>query len=141
MVDEKAAPDGCARMDFDAGQKPSPLGQQPREKRDPCTPQRMRNPMIDNRMQSRVQQYLSEAGRRGIVAKDSCDIRTHKPGEPTHQASFAVDVVDGAGAAGAAAGAGVAGVGAAAGASAAGVGVTGVAAGTSDATSVPLWAR
>jgi len=139
MVDEKSAPDGCARMYFDTGQKPSPLGQQPWQKRHPCAPQCMCNPVIDYCMQSRVEQYFSEAGCRGIVTKNGCDIRTHIRDEPTHQASVAEDAVDGAGAAGAAAGAGVAG--AAAGASAAGAGVTGAAAGASDEASVPLWAR
>jgi hypothetical protein len=54
MINEKSAPNRRAGMYFDTGQKSRPLRQKSGQKGNTYTPESIRYPMIDNRMQSRV---------------------------------------------------------------------------------------
>ena len=69
VVDHQAVADGGAGVDFDAGPEPAPLGDAPGQKESMMPVQPMGHPVVQNGMDTRVQEKnLQLAAGRGVAA-------------------------------------------------------------------------
>jgi hypothetical protein len=67
VVYEEPLGDFCSRVNFDSGHKPIDLRNQPCRELEFMPPQKVRDPMPRNRVQSRVGKHLPPIARGGIV--------------------------------------------------------------------------
>lgn len=75
VVDEHAPPEGCARMDFDAGHETRQLRDEAREPAAPRLPARMGEPVQHERVQTRItrEDFPGAAGG-GVALADRGDV-------------------------------------------------------------------
>ena len=67
VIDENAAADDCAGMNFDAGQDAADMGNKAADKAEPAAPRSMGDPMQQQRVKSGITEHHLDAGPRRRV--------------------------------------------------------------------------